>query len=160
MKSLFAHPVTVLAGRILVGLLFILAGAEKMGDTEAFALSIMNYQLSSESVATLLATVLPWVEFLAGLAILTGVYFRGASLIAALSLVLFTGAVATALLRRLDISCGCFTQDPAVGKISWLKVAENSGLFLVTLFLLNSRSDAFTLPSFLKRWHTDPHPPA
>ncbi len=48
------------------------------------------------------------VELLAGAALVLGVARRGAALIAAFLMVVFIAAIASALVRGLDISCGCF----------------------------------------------------
>ena len=66
-------------------------------------------------------------------------------------IVIFTLAVMSALLKGLDISCGCFTQDPAAGHIGWLKVVENTSLFALTLFLYYSDTAKFTLIEYLQK---------
>jgi hypothetical protein len=65
-------------------------------------------------------------------------------------LVVFTLAVISAILRGLDISCGCFTQDPTAGKVGWMKVLQNTTLFALTLFLYFSKSNSFTLTRYLQ----------
>jgi hypothetical protein len=55
------------------------------------------------------------------------------------------------LVRGLDISCGCFTQDPAAGKIGWTKVLENTELLALSVFLLFSKSNKFSLETFVPK---------
>jgi hypothetical protein len=50
-------------------------------------------------------------------------------------LIVFTVMVSSALLRGLDISCGCFSQDPQVSKIGYQKIVENCGLILMSVWL-------------------------
>ena len=45
---------------------------------------------------------------MAGVALLAGLLRRGAALLAAAMTVMFLGAIAAALARGLDITCGCF----------------------------------------------------
>lgn len=150
MKSLLANDYLTLAARVFVGFLFVFISIDKIANPEAFAASISNYKIVSLSLADFFATILPWVELLCGLAILFGILLRGSSFLLTSLLVVFTAAVASALVRGLDISCGCFTQDPQAGKIGWTKLAENIGLILITSFLFYSTSVKFSLEEYLK----------
>jgi uncharacterized membrane protein YphA (DoxX/SURF4 family) len=150
MKDLLSNPYLSLLTRAFLGSFFIVISIDKIADPLAFAQSVGNYKLLPLPAVLVIATVLPWLELLAGLAILFGVVQRGGSLLLCLMLGVFTLAVVLALFRGLDISCGCFTQDPSAGKIGWMKVAENGSLFLLSLFLLFSKPGKFTLESFIR----------
>jgi putative oxidoreductase len=127
-------PVRGLALLVRLGLagLFVVAGALKLGDPEAFAQEIANYQLLP-ALAPYLAIALPPVEIVAGLALAVGPapWRRAGALLLALLSALFTVAVAAAAARGLDITCGCFGQGS--GPVSWMSVARN-----VTLLILLS----------------------
>jgi putative oxidoreductase len=144
-KSILSNHYAILALRLLLGLTFLFACIDKMSDPTGFARAIANYKLVSGSLTILVATVLPWIEFLCALAVLSGFYFRGGSMLLFLMLCAFTLAVLTGLIRGLDISCGCFTLDPSVNRIGWQKVLENIGLIVASLMLLYSNSDKFSL---------------
>jgi uncharacterized membrane protein YphA (DoxX/SURF4 family) len=98
-----------------------------------------------------LATILPWIELLCGFALLFGVFIRGSALLVSVMLIAFTLAVVSGILRGLDISCGCFTQDPAADKIGWMKVLQNSTLIVLSLFLYFSNTERFTLFSYVQQ---------
>lgn len=151
MKSLLANDYLSVAARIFIGFLFIFASVDKVASPETFAASISNYKLVSPFLATFFATFLPWVELLCGLAIVFGISLRGSSFLLTSLLIVFTAAVLSALVRGLDISCGCFTQDPGAGKIGWTKILENLGLIAVTSFLFYSTSVKFTLEEYLTK---------
>ena len=155
MKNLLSNPHLVLLSRIFIGLLFIVSSLDKIVDPAAFARSVSNYGLLSSWMPMVIATTLPWVELLCGFAMLFGIFLRGSSLLLSTMLVVFTLAVITALLRGLDISCGCFTQDPTAERIGWMKVVQNSSLIVLTLFLYYSESTKFTLQEFLRRADPD-----
>ena len=144
-RSLISNQYFVLALRVLVGLTFLFSSVDKISSPSEFALAISNYKLISGPSALALATVLPWIELLCGLAILSGLYTRGAALLLFVMLSVFTLAVITGLIRGLDISCGCFTLDPAVNRIGWKKVFENVGLILATVILFYSDTTRFVL---------------
>lgn len=150
MKSLLANDYLVLAARIFVGLLFVLVSIDKIANPDAFAVSVTNYKIVSPFFASLFATILPWAELLCGLAVLFGILQKGGSFLLTSLLVVFTAAVASALVRGLDISCGCYTQDPQAGTIGWTKLVENVGLFILTSFLFYSTSVKFSLEGYLK----------
>ena len=94
--------------RIIVGGVFIWAGALKIADPLAFAQSIKNYQVFPNALAFLIAVVLPWVEVLSGAFLIIGLFKRSSALLISLLLVGFIGLVALALARGVDTSCGCF----------------------------------------------------
>jgi uncharacterized membrane protein YphA (DoxX/SURF4 family) len=159
MKSLLHNDAAAIIARALLGAVFVIASADKITAPEAFAVSIANYRIAPEAVNLFFATILPWVELLCGLAILFGILRGGASLLLSSLLVVFTAAIVSALIRGLDISCGCFTQDPTAGRIGWMKVAENIGLFALSTFLFFSTSVKFTLEAYLaKRMHAGSNP--
>lgn len=137
--------------RLLVGLAFVAAGAEKIADPESFGLSIGNYRILPDFLVPVPATVLPWLELLCGLAILFGILVRGSSLIVSLLLVIFTLAVLSAILRGLDISCGCFSQDAQEAVLGWGKVWENLGLLFASLVLLYAGEGPLSLRRYLQR---------
>jgi len=138
-------------GRIVVGLVFVAASIDKIADPESFANSIMNYRIVSGNMPMLLATVLPWLELLCGLALCFGIVVRGSSMLSSAMLLMFTVAVISAVLSGLDISCGCFTQDPAASKVGWVKVGENALLLLISLYVWFRGSTMLSLESFLVR---------
>ena len=148
MKKLLSNDYLMLGLRIVLGFIFVIASVEKMADPAAFAASIGNYKLVSSSVALTVATYLPWIELLSGLAILFGIFSRGSSLLILIMLVVFTGGVISAVMRGLDISCGCFTQDPSVGKVGWYKVGENIAMILGSIVLFYSHALRFSLEQY------------
>jgi uncharacterized membrane protein YphA (DoxX/SURF4 family) len=151
MRSLLENRYVVLSARLLLGFVFVVASIDKLADPNAFAVSISYYRLVGEPVTLILATILPWVELLAGLFLLFGIMMRGSSLLLLLMLVLFTGGVISGIVRGLDISCGCFTRDPNVDKIGWMKVLENLGLIGLSLITLYAKSITYSV--------TQVHPP-
>ena len=101
------HPVNGLL-RITIGGGFIFAGVLKIADPAAFSHDVANFRLLPHSGINFVAVVLPWIEVLAGLSVLTGFWLRsGVLMIIALTTV-FLFAILSALTRGLNIECGCF----------------------------------------------------
>ena len=151
MKSLLSNKILILLIRIFLGGLFVLAGLDKITNTQAFANSILQYKVVGQTLAICVATILPPLELLCGLSLIIGLYSRGCELLITLMLVGFTFLIAFALSRGLDISCGCFTQDPNVNKIGYQKILENCGLIVLSVWLLFVRDQDTDLFKFFTK---------
>lgn len=150
-KRFLSNDHIAIGARVFIGMLFIVASADKISSPDPFATSIANYKILPGGMELSVATVLPWVELLSGLGILVGVFFRGSALIASALSAVFLIAVASALFRGLDISCGCFSQDPSVGRINWEKLVENGILTALSFYLFFSTSNKFKLEFSLRQ---------
>jgi uncharacterized membrane protein YphA (DoxX/SURF4 family) len=94
--------------RIILGALFVFAGATKAYDPGAFAVEIQRYQVVPWILGALTSVYLPWLEMLAGALLLLKRFERGALLVITVLLLVFTLALTSAMLRGLRIDCGCF----------------------------------------------------
>ncbi len=98
----------LLVFRLLVGGVFIWAGALKAADPLGFAQTIKNYQAFPHDLIFAIAIVLPWVEILTGAGLIAGVLKRSSAFITAALLAGFIVLVGSALIRGIDTACGCF----------------------------------------------------
>jgi putative oxidoreductase len=93
---------------VIVGGIFIYAGAIKVLDPVQFATDIDNYKILPWTIGVGLAFYLPWLEMFCGLAlILRRLYLGGLPILTGLVAV-FLAATIAAKIRGLDITCGCF----------------------------------------------------
>lgn len=104
---------------ILIGALFIYAGAVKIIDPVEFARDIDNYKMLPWSAGVGLALYLPWLEILCGLALITRILFRGSVFIVTSLMTLFIIISLFAKARGLDVSCGCFGHASKYLNFSW-----------------------------------------
>jgi len=104
---------------ILIGGLFIYAGAVKIIDPVEFARDIDNYKMLPWQPSVWLALYLPWLEIFCGLALITRVFFRGGVFIVTALMSLFIIASIAAKARGLDVSCGCFGHASKYLNFSW-----------------------------------------
>ena len=93
---------------LIVGGIFIYAGAIKVLDPVRFGLDIDNYKTLPWFVSVRLAFYLPWLEIFCGLAVISRFFYRGGLSILTALLAVFIGVTIAAKLRGLDITCGCF----------------------------------------------------
>lgn len=101
-------PVQVACGFILGGL-FIYASIDKIVHPHAFAKIIHNYRMVPEMFIYIIAILLPWVEMIAGLCAVSGIYRRTAAIILSALLGVFAVAISINLIRGLQFDCGCFS---------------------------------------------------
>jgi putative oxidoreductase len=94
--------------RIAVGALFIYAAWTKLPAFDAFAEEIANYRLLPPSLVPFFAAGLPGIELLAGAMLVTNRWPRSAALLLSILLAVFIGALSQALLRGINLTCGCF----------------------------------------------------
>jgi uncharacterized membrane protein YphA (DoxX/SURF4 family) len=98
----------LLVFRIVLGGLFVYAGAVKVLEPLGFAQDIRNYYLVGQAPSFIAAVVLPWLEILAGVALVAGIWKHGAALVISGLLVFFIALTVVTMIRGLDVDCGCF----------------------------------------------------
>ena len=127
MRRFFTSPLTIRVCQIAIGILMAWAGLAKIGDLRSFAEQLHNFRMMPVPLENLVAMSLPWVELLAALALIFGVRARAGAMLVTGLMVVFTVAVAAAMVRGLDIECGCFGTHDAT-RVGWVKIAQNLGM--------------------------------
>ena len=108
MNRLLAHPWLTIRVQIALGAIFIIAALPKIDDPPSFAHMIYNYRLAPSPLINISALAMPWVELLAGLALILGVWKAAARTVVAVMLAVFIVAISINLFRDNAIDCGCF----------------------------------------------------
>lgn len=145
MRKLIDNDYLTMCSRLLVGGLFIYASYYKIIEPGSFAKSIWFYHLVPGSLINLMALILPWVEFIAGIFLILGVMYRGAALWMNVLLVVFIVALATTIARGIDIDCGCFKEAKSATESAWSSIARNFVLLVFSLQAYFSRSQRWKL---------------
>src|SRR4051794_29232836 len=133
-----AGPWLATAARLVLGGVFVVAGALKVPDPAAAVRAVRAYQLLPEALVAPVAFGLPMVEIAVGLTLLAGVFVRTAAIAAAVLLVVFLVGVGSAWARGLHIDCGCFGGGGTVAAADTAypsEVLRDSALLLVALAL-------------------------
>jgi uncharacterized membrane protein YphA (DoxX/SURF4 family) len=107
-KRFLAHPWLTIRVQLALGAIFVIAALPKIADPPSFAHMIYNYRLVPSSLINLSALAMPWVELLAGLALILGVWKAAARTIIGILLAVFIIAISINLARDNAIDCGCF----------------------------------------------------
>jgi putative oxidoreductase len=133
-SGLLRSPRLHLLLRLLLGGFFVYASLDKIASPAAFAKIIYQWQIGGPVAANLVAVTLPWIELVAGLLLIAGVWRREAALVIALLLVVFLVAAASVLARGIDVeNCGCVSVAKASPPSAWPPAwTKGVGWFLVT----------------------------
>jgi uncharacterized membrane protein YphA (DoxX/SURF4 family) len=107
-KRYLRHPWLTIRVQLALGAIFVIAAIPKITDPPSFAHMIYNYRLVPASLINISALVMPWVELLAGLALILGVWKAAARNIIGILLAVFIVAISINLARDNAIDCGCF----------------------------------------------------
>lgn len=104
MKSLFFFII-----RLAIALLFIYSGAVKASDPGHFIAQIESFHLVSYMMAYIVAHILPMLEIVCGILLLTMRYTCAASAILMLLTAMFIGVLSTLKAMGSNVAdCGCF----------------------------------------------------
>jgi uncharacterized membrane protein YphA (DoxX/SURF4 family) len=142
-----AHPWLTVRVQIALGAIFVVAALPKVVDPPSFAHMIYNYRLVPGAAVNAFALVMPWVELLAGLALILGVWPREAAALAGLLLLVFIAAIGFNLVRGHAVDCGCFdvhsagkSREELLGEMRLVLIRDAAMLLLVAQVLLASRT--------------------
>lgn len=126
---LLAGSVATLISRVVLGGVFLVAGATKVANPGALAASIRSYELPlPEWFVSLSAIGLPYLEVLLGLYLLVGLFTKASAWATNGLMAVFTVALLQGALRGLEIDCGCF--GPSAGTASSAGSAGEANLWV------------------------------
>jgi uncharacterized membrane protein YphA (DoxX/SURF4 family) len=118
------------ACRVLLGALFVWAALVKLPDMAGFAQDVANYRLVPAALVPFLASAVVGIELLAGAALVAGFMVRPAAIVLSGLLAAFIVFLSQALLRGIDLRCGCFGGDEPA---SWWTVARDLAMLAAAL---------------------------
>lgn len=129
--------VLTLLSRLFIGGALIWASWYKIVEPASFAKSIWYYHLVPGQLINLMALVLPWMELLVGLGLILGIWYRGAALWSLALNLIFIAALSSAIVRGLNIDCGCFKTGGGSGTAAaWKSLYLNAGMLAANIVIL------------------------
>ncbi len=128
-----------LLARLVVGGVWVVAGALKLPDPAESVRAVRAYELLPESVVPTVGHLLPVLEVVVGACLLVGLLTRGAAMVSALLFAAFVFGIAWAWSQGLQIECGCFGgggyQEGASDEYPW-EIARDVGLLALSAYLV------------------------
>lgn len=143
MDALLSNRLLLLAARFVLGMVFIIAAVPKIAGPESFAVAVGAYELLPVALLNIVAIVIPWMELLCGIFLVGGAWTRPSAALLGGLLLFFIVAISSAILRGLNINCGCYGGDGT--PVGWGKVLEDVALLLPAWLLLR-RGDRRNAP--------------
>jgi len=120
--------------RLILAFLFILSALQKFKSLETFALSVDAYQIFPAFLVNLITIIIPWLELFIGTGLLFKYKLQSNLIFYLFMMISFTILVFIAMIKGLDIDCGCFGESST--KVGVQKVAENMIIVLGNLILI------------------------
>jgi uncharacterized membrane protein YphA (DoxX/SURF4 family) len=97
-----------LVARWFLGATFIYASYSKILAPAVFAKIVYGYDLFPGALINLIAIIIPFVELVAGLALIIGFYPRSTALVINAMLLVFIISLSINIIRGHEFDCGCF----------------------------------------------------
>jgi len=114
--------------RWAVAAVFIAAALPKIADIGAFAGDLANYRLFPAWSIVGLAALVPMIELVGAVALVSGWQRRGAAWLLGLLTVGFVVVIGSVIYRGVDLQCGCFGRDAAAEAVGWPLLWRDVGL--------------------------------
>jgi uncharacterized membrane protein YphA (DoxX/SURF4 family) len=146
------NPYLLLVFRLVLAGVFLYAAFQKIDKPLAFADEIRMYRILDVGAPLYIAAiVLPWIELLCGLSLLTGIFLRGSALILLVLNAVFLVAVSIRTFgvmseegiafTKVYFDCGCGFGET----YAWKKLAEDAFFLLFSLALLLAPAYRFVI---------------
>lgn len=138
--------------RLVVGTVWVIAGALKLPDPAASVRAVRAYDLLPEAIVPTVGHLLPLVEIVVGLCLVLGLLTRGAAALSTMLLLAFIVGISAAWARGIQIECGCFggggAEAGATSAYPW-DIARDLGLAAASTWLVVRRQNRLALDSLL-----------
>lgn len=126
--------------RLTLGGVFLYAGLVKAEDVTAFARDVANYRILPYAWNHVVAATLPYVEALAGLLLVCNRRVRPATLVLGGLTLVFMAALASLIVRGMEIDCGCFRPGSGEPTSPWQALVRDAGLLVLAALTYGLRS--------------------
>lgn len=122
--------------RIFLGGVFVWASIHKILDPVQFLGAVEQYEVLPKFFEIIVAAFLPWLELVAGLFLIFGIYIKGSSLAIGGMNLAFIYGISINLLRGRSFDCGCFGLSPELEMLSWGSLIRVLVLLVVSVVIL------------------------
>lgn len=140
MNSFFENKWFQLILRLVIGGVFVYAGALKLGNPQAFADSIASFQLLPAQLINIVALTLPIFEVLCGLLLVIGWQKRAMAFGFLVLTAMFAVFLAQGIARGLQVDCGCFGSGAPSPMKTWMSLGRDVLLLFGAFILYRARS--------------------
>jgi len=129
------YKYTSLTIRIIFAVVFTLSAYTKLVDIQAFAQSMNSYAILPKSLVPIFTYYVPIMEFGLALGFVISTFAGVTAVVTAVVVVVFQIALASLIVRGIEIDCGCFGRFATTPKAALIR--NFIILFLDSLLLLS-----------------------
>jgi hypothetical protein len=135
--------------RLIIGAFFVFSGFEKLVvPVENFQAVIESYEVLNHDLAGIAALIMPWIELVAGVFTVLGLWLRASLGVLCCMTIMFIGVVGQAIIRALPIDeCGCFGESLSLPLPAVIVMDSILCTLLVILIKNLTKTSAFSLDS-------------
>jgi putative oxidoreductase len=139
--------------RIIMGMLFIFSGIFKVIDLHAFGTVIMKYNIIPEITVPYAAILLPFLELIVGLFLVTGFRIKTASLISMALMILFSVVISVNVIKGESFDCGCFELSRfGINEDISVRLIVRDMIFLIILIITyNAKRHYYSLDNIIEK---------
>jgi uncharacterized membrane protein YphA (DoxX/SURF4 family) len=134
--------------RLVLGTMFLAAGASKLSDLGEFAEAIKHYRLIPGVTAGAAARAVSVIEVILGVCLLLGIDIPFAARVGSFLLLVFAGAMAVNLILGRRIPCGCKRESEP---IQWRHIARNLVAVAALILLASAPIHAWSVDRLISR---------
>ena len=142
------------AARLVTGGVWLVAGAIKLPDPYESVSAVRAYEVLPESLVPFVGHLLPVLEVVVGLLLVTGLLTRYAALLSAVLFGVFVIGIVSVWARGIEIDCGCFggggAEEGASAKYP-LEIARDLALMAASAWLVRHPRTRVALDNLLFR---------
>lgn len=146
-----SHKTVSFLFRIVLGVTFLYACYDKILHPELFAEAVANYRLLPSPLVGLVAVTLPWVELFCGVFLILGLFVRSSALVASLMFIVFCVGLTSAVLRGIDIDCGCFSVTNGGHTVNFSYILRDLGYLVLSIHVLFLDRGFLSVSTLLRR---------
>ncbi len=135
--------------RVVLAVIFLWSGIEKITHLELFYEAASNYQILPPVLTRFYSAMLPWLEVLCGFYLLIGLFTRQIAVLTSLLILSFIIALSSALMSGESFDCGCFLGGTEPTPVSPAMLVRNVFLLAAAIFLVFQPGNRWRLDTWL-----------
>ena len=127
--------------RLVLGCVLLWSGVAKIRAPQDFLAVVYQYEVFGPRSGLVVAIILPWLEVVSAVLLLSGITVEAALIVAATLMAVFMGIIAMVLRKGLDVRCGCFGTSEH-SRIDYMLFARACFFFVIAVL------------GFILAWHS------
>ncbi len=150
MRAFLQNRWLMLALRLVLGVIFLVASIAKLHDIDKFISTVAGYGILPDVLTHIYGYVVPWVELFIGCALILGVFIRLAAAFCIPLIISFMVASSYALANTTGGGCGCFGEFLTISHPVAL-IIDALMLFASFILLFNKVKEFFSIAQLIDR---------